>query len=187
MEPYDAEKHLALGTKDSAQYLARLEYDWYSEDETHTAGLYAARAIFPLLLTGNLRAANQFLLLFTSRLGQANQNLAVQEVSSSSSDIRVYPSIPLLNFLGLLLLAVEKGSSDLFRSLKSHYASHIKEVGMWDEALEGVAEMYFGIRKPRQSNPLFDMMGSMFGGGGGAALKPKQPKVEEPAPPPAVD
>ncbi|KAI9826243.1 MAG: hypothetical protein M1819_007411 [Sarea resinae] len=190
-EPYDAERHLVLGTRDSEEQLARLEYEWYTEDESHTAAIYAARAIFPYLLTGNLRAANKAHLIFTSRLSQTNPNLGVQEVSSSSSDLRVYPSLPLLNFLGLLLLAIQRGSADLFRQLKSHYAVYIKEVGTWDEPLEQIGEMYFGIRIPRQGNPLFDMMGSLFMGGGGgsssgSSAKPKAKKVEGPAPP-AVD
>lgn len=191
-EPYEAERHLTLGTKDSAQHLARMEYDWYESDASHTAGLYIARAVFPLLLVGNLRAASQALLLFTSRLSQSNKSLAMQSVSSASSDVRIYPSMPLLNFISLLLLAIERGNAELFRLLKSHYAAYIQEVGSWDEPLEQIAESYFGIRKPRQSNPLFDMMGSMFGGGGGGggtkpAPKPAQKKVEAPAPAPAVD
>ncbi len=185
-EPYEAERHFALGTKDSPEHLARLEYDWYTEDESHTAPIYAARAVFPYLLIGNLRAANKVLLHFTTRLSQSNQSLTVQEVSSSSSDLRLYPSLPLLNFLSLLLLAVQRGAADLFRQLKSHYASHLSEVGTWDEALTQVGEMYFGIRKPSQGNPLFDMMSSMFMGPGGSGQKPKSKKVEAPAAP-AVD
>jgi len=36
--------------------------------------------------------------------------------------------------------------------------------------------MYFGIKIPRQGNPMFDMLGSMFGGGmgGGGAAAPKK-------------
>jgi len=175
-DAYDAERHLALGTKDSPEVFARLEYEWYTQDEAHTAALYAARAVFPYLLTGNLRDATKSLRLFTSRLTEANKNLSVQDVSSSGSDMRIYPSLPLLNFLGLLLLAVQKGSADLFKQLKTKYAVHIKEVGIWDEALISVGEMYFGIQRPRQGNPLFDMMGSMFGGGGPAAGAKPQPK-----------
>ena len=52
-EPYDAERHFALGTRDSPEALARLEYEWYTQDDLHTAPLYAARAIFPYLLTSN--------------------------------------------------------------------------------------------------------------------------------------
>lgn len=175
-DAYDAERHLALGTKDSPEVFAKLEYEWYTQDEAHTAALYAARAVFPYLLIGNLRDATKSLRLFTSRLTEANKNLSVQDVSSSGSDMRIYPSLPLLNFLGLLLLAVQKGSADLFKQLKTKYAVHIKEVGIWDEALTTVGEMYFGIQRPRQGNPLFDMMGSMFGGGGPAAGAKPQPK-----------
>ena len=153
-EPYDAERHLALGTKDSAEQLAKVEYEWYTQDESHTAALYAARAVFPYLLTSNLRSANKAFLIFTSRLSSSNKSLSVQEVSSTSSDMRVYPSLPLLNFLGLLLLAVQRGSPDLYKQLAKHYAPYVKEVGTWDDALAQLGEMYFGIRIPRPGNPL---------------------------------
>ena len=189
-EAYDAERHFALGTRDSPEALARLEYEWYKQDDQHTAPVYAARAVFPYLLTRNLRSANKAYIIFTSRLSTNNQSLGVQEVSSSKSDVRVYPSLPLLNFLSLLLLATIRGSADLFRSLTKHYATHIKEVGIWDEALAQIGEMYFSIKIPRQGNPLFDMMGSMlFGGGGGGGSSKKAPKkVDAPAAgPPAAD
>lgn len=164
-EPYDAEKHLIIGTTDSAETLAKLEFEWYTGDESHTAALYASRAVIPYLLTGNLRSANKALLIFTSRLSSVNPSLASQQVSSASSDIRIYPSLPLLNFLGLLLLAVQRGSADLFRDLTRHYAPHIQEVGIWSDPLAQIGEMYFNIKIPRQGNPLLDMMGSMFFGG----------------------
>ncbi|CAD0114807.1 unnamed protein product, partial [Aureobasidium uvarum] len=156
-EALEAEKHLTLGSADSAATFASLEYNWYASDEPSTAPHYAARVVFPYLLVGNLRAANKAFLLFTSKLSSSNPGLSVQEVGSVSSDLRVYPSLPLLNFLGLLLLAIEKGSADVFKQLKSHYASYIKDAGNWNEALAQVGEMYFGIKIPSQSNPLFDM------------------------------
>jgi hypothetical protein len=62
----------------------------------------------------------------------------------------------------------------LFRQLKSHYATDLKEVN-WNEALDQLGEMYFGIKIPRQGNPMLDMLGGMFGGGGfgggGGAMK----------------
>lgn len=173
LEPYDAERHLLLGTQDSASTLSALEYSWYSSDDSHTAPLYCARGVLPYLLTGNLRAANKFFLLFTSQLAK-KPNLSTQQVSTKSSDLRVYPSLPLLNFLGLLLLSVQRGDPSLFRQLKSHYVAQLKDVN-WNEALDQIGEMYFGIKIPRQGNPMFDMLGSMFGGGmgggGGGAKK----------------
>lgn len=165
-EPYDAEKHLILGTPESAETLAKLEYEWYTNDKPHTAAIYASRAVFPYLMTGNLRNANKAFAVFTSRLSSSNPSLGVQDVSSASSDIRVFPTVPLLNFINMLLLTIQRGNADLFRQLTAHYSSQIQEVGIWDDALGHFGERYFGINIPRQSNPLFDMMGSMLFGGG---------------------
>lgn len=106
--------------------------------------------------------------------------------------MRIYPSLPLLNFIGFLVLAVQRGSGDLFRTLKSHYAAHLKDVEpLWKDAMDQIGEAYFGIRIPRQWNPMSDMLGSMlgagFGGGGGGQQKKEQKKVDVPAPAPAVD
>lgn len=172
--------------------LARLEYEWFKEDDAHTAALYAARGVLPYLLTGNIRSANTCYRLFTSALSQDKQGqLNVQDVSSNSVDIRVYPSIPLLNFLGLLLLAVQRAHPDLYKQLHSKYSTLLAEVESWHESLEIIAEMYFGIQKPRQSNPLMDMMSGFFGGsgGGGAAAGggAKRPALKGPTSMPAAE
>ncbi|EEH16875.1 hypothetical protein PABG_06962 [Paracoccidioides brasiliensis Pb03] len=197
-EPYDAERHLAVGTTDSAEILARLEYEWYTYDEPHTAGIYALRAVIPYLLTGNLRNANKAFIIFTSRLsspadpGKA-QALNAQQVSSQSSDVNVYPSLPLLNFTSLLLLAIQSGSADLFRQLTRQYAHHTREVDGWERASAYIGELYFGIKIPKQSNALMDMMGMMFGSGAGqgSSRKPgkqqKNPAKVEAAPLPPMD
>ncbi|KAI2473709.1 DUF410-domain-containing protein [Annulohypoxylon bovei var. microspora] len=192
-EPYDAEKHLLLGTKDSAEVLGRLEYEWFKEDDAHTAALYAARGVLPYLLTGNVRAANTCYRLFTSALNQDKQSqLGIQDVSSASADIRIYPSIPLLNFIGLLLLAIQRANADVYKQLHNKYATLLGEVEPWHESLEMIAEMYFGIQKPRQSNPLMDMMSGFFGGGGGGGGAPasggaKRPAVKAPTSMPAAE
>lgn len=189
-EPYEAERHLLLGTRDSAEILTKMEYEWYKEDDSHTAAVYAARAVLPYLLVANVRAANTAYQTFASLLSaDKGAGLGVQDVSSGHADVRVFPSLPLLNFLGMLLLAVQRGSPELFRQLQTKYSSHLKEVGAWDESLELLAEMYFGIQRPRQSNPLMDMMGSLFGGGAGgmggmggagAGARPPVRRVEAP-------
>ncbi|KAI0914012.1 hypothetical protein F4824DRAFT_490344 [Ustulina deusta] len=180
-EAYDAEKHLLLGTKDSAEVLARMEYEWFKEDEAHTAAQYAGRAVLPYLITANVRAANTSYRVFTSALSDDKQSqLGTQDVSSNSADLRVFPSIPLLNFLGLLLLAVQRGNPELYKQLTAKYAGHLKDLEMWNEALEIISEIYFGITKPRQSNPLMDMMSGFFGGGAPAGGSAKKPAVKAP-------
>lgn len=178
-EPYDAERHLAIGTPASAEILADLEYDWYTNDEPHTAGTYASRAVFPFLLTGNLRDANKAFSVFTSRLlsSESSKVLNVQQVSSQSADVRVFPSLPILNFTSLLLLAIQRGTTDLFRQLTRQYAIHIREVDGLESALAHIGELYFGIKIPKQSNPLMDMMGMMFGGGGAGAKPARQQRT----------
>lgn len=124
----------------------------------------------------------------------------MQEVQSTTTDFRVFPSLPLLNFLGLLVPAVQSGAVDLFKTLKSHYAANLKEVPVWDEVcffflfsffpvglvpgrammmltlgqiLEQLGEIYFGIQVKRSTNFL-DMMGSLLGGGGAPPAEPKR-------------
>lgn len=133
--------------------------------------------MLPYLLVGNLRSANKAFLIFTSRLAASNPSLGVQQVSSSSSDVRVFPTLPLLNFINMLLLAVQRANADLFKQLTAHYATQIKEIGLWDDALAQIGEQYFAIKVPRQGNPLLDMMGNMlFGGGGGGGGGGRQPQ-----------
>lgn len=188
---YDAERHLVLGTSNSPEPLADLTYLWYTSDSPHTAALYCSRCVFPYLIVGNLSSANKAYSTFTSLLTSKNPSLFTQSVSSSKSDMRVFPSLPLLNFLGLLLLSCQKGQSSLFKELAKHYSSHLKEkeVGEtwgWNDALANIGEIWFAIRIPRQGgNPLMDMMGSMlFGGGGGspAAGRPGTPSSKQSKP-----
>lgn len=176
-DTYEAERHLVLGTKDSPEILTKMEYTWYREGEPHTAALFAGRAVLPYLLVGNVRAANTCYRQFTSSISNDNPGLGVQDVSGNSGDIRVFPSLPLLNFLGFLLLAVQRGAPELFKGLVSKYATQINETESWAEALEMIGEMYFDIQKPRQSNPLMDMMSGLFGGGAGAPPKQQQRRL----------
>ncbi|KAH0495277.1 hypothetical protein TgHK011_008841 [Trichoderma gracile] len=171
-ETYEAERHLILGTKDSPEVLLKMEYAWYREGDAHLAPHFAARAILPYLLVGNVRAANTCYRLFISALTSDNPSLGVQDVSSATCDVRIFPSLPLLNFLGLLLLAIQRGAPEVYKGLVSKYATQIDEAEAWAEPLEMIGEMYFGIAKPRQSNPLMDMMSGLFGGG--AAAPPPQ-------------
>lgn len=171
----DAERHLLLGTKDSAPLLAELEYTWYSTGEPHTAPLYCARGVLPYLLLGNVRDAHTVYDNYTSTLLKKNPSIPHQLLEQSGTKTTYFPTLPLLNFLGFLLMAVEKGSAsaDLFRNLRQQYREQLKEQG-WEEPLDGIAEIYFGIQRPRMGNPLMDMMGSMFGGGGAPKRQPQR-------------
>ncbi|KIX10190.1 uncharacterized protein Z518_01271 [Rhinocladiella mackenziei CBS 650.93] len=171
-EAYDAERHLVLGTPASAPILASLHYTWYTQDQPHLAPIYASRSVLPYLLVGNLASATTALSTFTSHLTTSNPQLLAMsqplESSKSGVSLRIFPSIPLLNFLSLLLLAAPKGDSTLFKQLAKFYAPYLKDAdALWSDALANIGEIWFGIKIPRQGgNPLFDMMGSMLFGGG---------------------
>lgn len=169
----EAERHLLVGIKSSADILASILYRWYTSSRSPASSpppsidpaIYLSRAILPYLLLHNFRDATRVHFLFTSSLALSGTHPS-HEIQASNCDAKVFPDLPLINFLGLLLLAVQRGAADSFRSLKTQYAQRLKEVPQWEEPLEQIAEMYFGIRVQRQAN-LFDMMGSLFGTGPG--------------------
>lgn len=161
-------------------------FNWYKVDSPHTAALYASRSTLSYLILGNLRAASLSLTTFTGLLIQSQPSLPTQQIESSRSSIRIFPSLPLLNFLSLLVLACQKADANLFRQLTKHFAPHLKDVDeYWNNALLQIGEIWFGIKIPKQGgNPLFDMMGSMlFGGnppggsGSGGGKGPAKPKA----------
>lgn len=158
-----------------------MEYEWYKESDPHTAPLYAGRAVLPYLLVGNVAAANSCYNAFTAALRSDNPSLAVEDVKTSQSGIHVFPSLPLLNFLGLLLLAVQRGAPEVYKGLLSRYATQINENESWAEPIEIIGEMYFNIQRPRQSNGLMDMMSGLFGGGGGGQQQPQRRAAIRPA------
>lgn len=130
---YEAEKHLLLGTTKSAETLANVLYDWYSEDAPHTAPFYIARAVLPYLLIGNLRDANRALGIFIEKLIANSPGLVVQEVDSGMAQLKIFPSLPLLNFLSLMVIAVRPGGRDVWQGLRNHYTTQLKEAQMWNE------------------------------------------------------
>jgi golgi to ER traffic protein 4 len=113
--------------------LGQLLYRWYSADDSFKVGHYAARAVLPYLLLNNVRDANKVLDIFSSNLTQNNKNLTNSLVESMTSEIRVFPSLPLFNFLRLLVLTVERGQADTFRGLRSHYGTYLNDVPDWNE------------------------------------------------------
>ena len=188
-EAYEAERHLLLGqTPQSAQPLANMHYTWYKEDSPHTAAIYASRSVLPYLVLGNLQSATISMAVFTSQLLSSSQtSIPTQTIESSKSSVRIFPSIPLLNFLSLLLLSVQKSDKSLFNQIVKHYAAHLKDVNeLWSDSLAQIGEIWFGIRLPRQgANPLFGMMESMLFGGNQAKKTPatgSTPRAQTPQP-----
>ena len=95
--------------------------------------------MLPYLVVGNIREARQSLEVFTERLSK--ETLSAGEAapapspkwesevifSNSSPPVRIFPSFPLLNFISLLIPAVEHGGdAQPYTVLRGKYASLLR-------------------------------------------------------------
>ncbi|OLL27149.1 Golgi to ER traffic protein 4 [Neolecta irregularis DAH-3] len=135
-------------------------YEWHKEDEAHTAPQYIGRAVLQYLRLQNIEFATKSLDIFVQLLKQ-NESLPNQELSSSQSEMVVFPTFPLLNFLRLLVCSAQRQSYDLYSKLKSHYQTAIDESPNWNENMTKIAEIHFGQRPARQNNMLSDLLGML--------------------------
>ncbi|KAK9240764.1 hypothetical protein V1525DRAFT_429758 [Lipomyces kononenkoae] len=165
--PYEAEKFLLLGTKDSPVVLAQLLYEWFSEDpEVGTVAFYISRAVLGYLTVGNIRGARQALDHYLSNFIASGRTTPPKRLSVAGDDIAEFSQFPLLNFLQLLIRACQRENADLFKRLRFRYKNDIKDAfdGGVDEALAKIGERFFGIPVRTQGNLLQDLMGSLFSG-----------------------
>ncbi|KAK9468967.1 hypothetical protein V1512DRAFT_220647 [Lipomyces arxii] len=163
--PYEAEKFLLLGTKDSPVVLANMLFEWFSEDPSaYTVSFYISRAVLGYLSVGNIRDAKKSLdvyipqVISSGRLGTNHQTAT----SSIGDTITVFPEYPLLNFLQLLIAVCQRKDADLFRRLRFRYKTELKDAAALDEALDRIGERFCGIQVRNQGNILSDLMGSFF-------------------------
>ena len=76
--------------------------------------------------------------------------------------VEIFPILPHLNFLSLLIVACQRGAPEFFTQLKKQYAQPLEEVP-WDDTLAKIGEVWFGIAIPRQQgNVMTDLLGSLF-------------------------
>ncbi|KAK9488536.1 hypothetical protein V1527DRAFT_456928 [Lipomyces starkeyi] len=165
--PYDAEKFLLLGTKDSPVVLAELLYEWFSEDpEVITVSFYISRAVLGYLTVGNIRGAGLALDHYISKFIASGRTSQPKVLSVAGDEITEFSHFPLLNFLQLLIRTCQRKNADLFKRLRFRYKNDIKDAfdGEIDEALGKIGERFFDIQFRTQANLLQDLMGSLFSG-----------------------
>lgn len=162
-EGYEAEKNLLLGTKESAAVLGKLLWDWSEEskDAPLDAPLFLSRGVLGYLCTENIRDADKcsetFLGLFNSK-----HKPETNSVEAVGGTITTYDSVPLFNFLQLLILACRSKNPETFKRLTARYAQQLGQLPAWGPALDKIGQVYFGIVPKRQGNMLEDLMGSFF-------------------------
>ncbi|KAK9463352.1 uncharacterized protein V1516DRAFT_667538 [Lipomyces oligophaga] len=164
--PYEAERLLLQGTKQSPVVLANLLFDWYMESpDVDMAAFFISRAVLGYLSVGNIRDASRSLAIFIERLQKSSRaSTTAQTVTSSSGDeILAFDDHPLLNFFQLLIKVCQRKNTDLYNRLKFRYQQSIKDAGAFTEALNRIGELYFGIKIRNQANMFSDLMGSLLG------------------------
>ena len=90
--------------------------------------MYISRAVLSYLCLQNLRDASSALSGFVTCL-IGGENIPPH---SSIEGVEIFPSLPLMNFLSLLIVACQRGAPEFFNGLKKQYAEALGEVP-WDE------------------------------------------------------
>jgi golgi to ER traffic protein 4 len=135
----NAERHLLLGTRSSPPILAKLLYDYFLEDEPHKAGHYISRAVLPYLCLQNLRDAQVALNTFVTLLTNGHYIPPHSKIEG----VEIFPSLPHINFLSLLLVACQRGAPEFFNNLKRQYSQSLEEVP-WNDVPPKILPFVWG-------------------------------------------
>ena len=86
--------------------------------------------MLPYLCLQNLRDAQASLTTFVNLLLDGD-NIPPHSLIEG---VEIFPLLPHLNFLSLLIVACQRGAPEFFQQLKKQYAQSLQEVP-WDEVL----------------------------------------------------
>ncbi|TYJ53216.1 hypothetical protein B9479_006139 [Cryptococcus floricola] len=188
---------LASGKRDAAVTLANMMYEWCQKGALDP-GPYALRGVLPPLLHSppSILPAITFITTFLSLLSSPSSpfhpNIHPAIPSQTDASLReiVVTASPSLNFAQLVVVTVQhapkKGTSAIeargtdggvareWRNLCMRYSKVSSVVAQREvqEALSQIAVEVFLVQPPRQAGNadlLQNLMGSLFGGGGGGS------------------
>ncbi|CED83811.1 Uncharacterized conserved protein [Phaffia rhodozyma] len=175
-----AEPHLiSSGTRDSGKILGAMGFEWCQEGAVDPSP-YLLRLVLPHLLLSppSILPARSTLDTFLSHLLSSNPSFLIERIpfpSADNADEILYTTLPVANYLQLLIRSVQRSGSETAKvswtELGSKYRSwgkpwlrdeHIKE------AVQYISTNTFKIPAPRGAggnNMMADLMSSLFGGG----------------------
>ncbi|ODV73569.1 protein GET4 [Cyberlindnera jadinii NRRL Y-1542] len=161
---YEAERHLVLGNSHSLDTYVKHIWSWYQQDsEKSNIGLYVSRCVLNYLFIQNVKNANQaldeLLTLFTTEY----PSFKYEQITESSVSVKLFDSLPLLNFVQFLLRVVSTGDPKLFNVLVGRYSPTLDSCELKD-AVAYIGQLYFGIQVPKQVNLLQNLMSGFLGG-----------------------
>mmetsp|Transcript_4185 Transcript_4185/g.7100 ORF Transcript_4185/g.7100 Transcript_4185/m.7100 type:complete len:228 (-) Transcript_4185:41-724(-) len=164
----------------SNKTLCNILSNLHSENELHSkAYMYSLRA-------GNLESSISSLkqmkrfgydseqdlfvvrLCFEVLIRNREDNLGCSQVPKILAEFSELKS-PLVNFVRMILDAMELKDFELFRSFLGHYKVFLERDPKYYEYLDRIANYYFDGQTIRQANPMQQMLKNMMGGGAGGA------------------
>ncbi|KAF9406089.1 hypothetical protein BGZ94_003248, partial [Podila epigama] len=180
-----AEAHLLVGTKESAEALGLVLYEWSEQEPTHDKGAYLLRGVLQELSMKNLRDANVVYSTFVERL-PADYLSGEQKTPNGAKTIKTFKS-SLINLTQVLLLACQTGNPMIFKQVAAKYKPVLAIDENFESLMITIGELYFGVRAPKQVNMLADLMNSLFSGPPAPSSRPAlgssgaqpQPAIEE--------
>ncbi|KAG0335665.1 hypothetical protein BG000_007334 [Podila horticola] len=180
-----AEAHLLVGTKESAEALGLVLFEWSELEPSHDKGAYLLRGVLQELAMRNLRDAHVVYSTFVERL-PATYLSSDQKSPDGVKTIKTYKS-SLINLTQMLLLACQTGNPAIFKQVAAKYKPVLAIDENFGALMTAIGELFFNIRAPKQTNMLADLMSSLFSGPPAASSRPAlgssgsqpQPAIEE--------
>ncbi|ODV90427.1 hypothetical protein CANCADRAFT_106492 [Tortispora caseinolytica NRRL Y-17796] len=156
----EAERYLLQGTKSSAEILINTLFALCDLSSNKDAAQYLLRLVVGFMSVGKVEYAKMAVDKFTSALTFPQ----TVETSLNGQKVVVYvdPEVELLQFVQLQVLSAPYQDPDMYKRLLTRYRQSIDAVEGLGKAVQVIGERVFKVAKP--SNPLMDMMGSLFGG-----------------------
>ncbi|RIB14577.1 hypothetical protein C2G38_1973012 [Gigaspora rosea] len=172
----EAEPHFLAGTTESSQSYGKMLVEWSDQDQPSKRGAYIARAVLQYLCLRSIRDAKIAFDAFVTDLSEKNPEIKAgtaqynPTITGDAIDVTIY-SLPLLNFLQLLILTVQREASDLFSDLRNRYKSALSVEPSFEDLLNKIGEVFFNIRvqRPQQFNIFQDLVNSLFTSGPGTS------------------
>lgn len=110
---------MLVGTKESAEALGLVLFEWSELEPSHDKGAYLLRGVLQELAMRNLRDANVVFSTFVERL-PVNYLSSAQKTPDGAKTIKTYKS-SLINLTQMLLLACQTGNPAIFKQVAAKY------------------------------------------------------------------
>ncbi|TPX35041.1 hypothetical protein SmJEL517_g02401 [Synchytrium microbalum] len=176
-EYYDAETNFAYGTFDSARLMGVMMWEWSQESVYSDLGYFILRAVLEYLALKKVGHASIALEAFlkawkTSKPTETTVTIPLKTPSEADVEVTIFKS-PMANFGQFILLVVSRNAADQFMSLRSQYRAVWEVDSYLVQLVDIVANVYFGLGPKKQTNPMEEMMKSLFAGPSSSSSKPK--------------